>query len=144
MTDYKTSVRTLIVADELPARAERILAELGGLGLEVIGWRAAMKYGGCEPEDMLTDQYLAAHSHPPVAESLHALDIVTRGPDAPDDVADAQVTAAVARGLGDAPWMGTTVRVADGDAVAAELRGGAPGAAPDMDADGRVCGIREE
>lgn len=142
MTDYKTALRTLIAEDDLPKAAERAIGELGALGLEVLGWRAAVKHGGCEPEDMLTDQYLSLHSRPPVAETLHVLTIVSRGPGAPGEVADDEVTKAVARGLGDVPWTGTTTRIADGDAVARELMDTVGGVAVDMDGDGRVCGIR--
>ncbi|HHU45316.1 MAG TPA: hypothetical protein GXZ46_06785 [Actinomycetales bacterium] len=137
MTDYKTALRALLVADQLPAHAGRIITGLRELGIDVLGWRAAEKYGGCEPEDMLTDEYLSLHSRPPIAESLHSLTVVSRGPDVPDR----EVTAAVAAGLGETPWMGTTTRIADGDAEAAAL-GDVEGVAVDMDADGRVCGIR--
>ncbi|WP_295624108.1 hypothetical protein [uncultured Corynebacterium sp.] len=123
MTRYQTITRALFDPERLPAIGEAVAGELAKLDLTIVKERVAMPYSGEGAGDVdgteavgdvetesLMDRWLAMNAQPPTIEKLHALLIVTEGPDGLGE----DVTEAIGRALGEStPWTGETTIIAD-------------------------------
>lgn len=120
---HRTRLNALLDPADWPAARARILDAARGAGLPEPAVAATEQHGFCEPEDVLTAQWQAAHDGPPVSEVVHLIDVDWPAePGAPGGevgdageaggAADVDRTALVAGALpGGAPWYGTTVEV---------------------------------